>query len=145
MGLLWGPRVGSFLKSEVPLEEPGIRILITRTNKNRSSSPCFIIYPRAIALSVVRFRAKRKHLNRFQELFSEIQGQNLVLTVLYVPSSLGRDLSEGAGVEAFATPLCKGSTSFEACDVRCWRWLFGNKIPVSFLKSVSANEICYAI
>ena len=25
----------------------------------------------------------------------------------------------------------KGSTSFGACEVRCWRWLFGNKIPVS--------------
>ena len=25
----------------------------------------------------------------------------------------------------------KGSTSFGACKVRCWRWLFGNRIPVS--------------
>ena len=25
----------------------------------------------------------------------------------------------------------KGSTSVGACEVRCWRWLFGNKIPVS--------------
>jgi len=25
----------------------------------------------------------------------------------------------------------KGSTSFGACEVRCWRWLFGNKTPVS--------------
>ena len=25
----------------------------------------------------------------------------------------------------------KGSTSFGACEVRCWRWLFGYKIPVS--------------
>ena len=25
----------------------------------------------------------------------------------------------------------KGSTSFGACEVRCWRWLFGNKMPVS--------------
>ena len=25
----------------------------------------------------------------------------------------------------------KGSTSFGACEVRCWRWLFGNKIPIS--------------
>jgi len=24
----------------------------------------------------------------------------------------------------------KGSTSFGACEVRCWRWLFGNRIPV---------------
>ena len=27
----------------------------------------------------------------------------------------------------------KGSTSFGARKVRCWRWLFGNKIPVSRL------------
>jgi len=25
----------------------------------------------------------------------------------------------------------KGSTSFGACEVQCWRWLFANKIPVS--------------
>jgi len=25
----------------------------------------------------------------------------------------------------------KGSTPFGVCEVRCWRWLFGNKIPVS--------------
>jgi hypothetical protein len=25
----------------------------------------------------------------------------------------------------------KGSTSFGACEVRCWRWLFGNKTPFS--------------
>ena len=30
-----------------------------------------------------------------------------------------------------ATHTRKGSTSFGACEVRCWRWLFGNKIPVS--------------
>ena len=27
----------------------------------------------------------------------------------------------------------KGSTSVGACEVRCWRWLFGNKIPISLL------------
>jgi len=25
----------------------------------------------------------------------------------------------------------KGSTSFGTCEVRCWRWLFNNKILVS--------------
>ena len=30
----------------------------------------------------------------------------------------------------------KGSTSFGACEVRCLRWLFGNKIPVSCLVMV---------
>ena len=25
----------------------------------------------------------------------------------------------------------KGSTSFGACEVRWWRWLFGNTIPIS--------------
>ena len=25
----------------------------------------------------------------------------------------------------------EGSTSFWMCKVRCWRWLFGNKIPIS--------------
>ena len=34
-------------------------------------------------------------------------------------------------------PMRKGSTSFGACEVRCWRWLFGNKIPVS----LSVQEI----
>jgi len=24
-----------------------------------------------------------------------------------------------------------GSTSFWMCKVRCWRWLFGNQIPIS--------------
>ena len=28
----------------------------------------------------------------------------------------------------------KGRMSFGACEVRCWRWLFGNKIPVSPLE-----------
>ena len=28
----------------------------------------------------------------------------------------------------------KGSTSFGACKVRCCRWLFGNKIPVSLVE-----------
>jgi len=28
----------------------------------------------------------------------------------------------------------EGSTSFGACKVRCWRWLFGNKTPVSLLR-----------
>jgi len=27
----------------------------------------------------------------------------------------------------------KGSTPFGACEVRCWRWLFGKKISVSSL------------
>ena len=27
----------------------------------------------------------------------------------------------------------KGSTSFGACEVRCWRWLFGRNIPLSGL------------
>jgi len=27
--------------------------------------------------------------------------------------------------------VLKGSTSFGACEVRCWRWLVGNKILVS--------------
>jgi len=31
----------------------------------------------------------------------------------------------------FGAHMRKGSTSFGACEVRCWRWLFGNKIPVA--------------
>ena len=34
----------------------------------------------------------------------------------------GMTLVEGGG---------KGSMSFGACEVRWWRWLFGNKIPIS--------------
>jgi len=34
----------------------------------------------------------------------------------------------------------KGSTSFGACEVRCWRWLFGNKMPVSLRLRVMASE-----
>jgi len=34
----------------------------------------------------------------------------------------------------------EGSTPFGACEVRCWRWLFGNKIPVSH-----ARRCCAAI
>ena len=34
------------------------------------------------------FRAKRQHLKMFQCLFPQSQGQNLALTVLYVPHSL---------------------------------------------------------
>ena len=36
----------------------------------------------------VRFRAKREHLERFQGLNLESQGQNLTVTVLQVPHSL---------------------------------------------------------
>ena len=35
------------------------------------------------------FRSKREHLLKFYGLLPESQGQNLALTVLYVPSSLG--------------------------------------------------------
>ena len=27
----------------------------------------------------------------------------------------------------------QGSTFFGACEVQCWRWLFGDKMPVSLL------------
>ena len=33
----------------------------------------------------------------------------------------------------------KGSTSFGACEVRCWRWLFGHKIPISLHETASAE------
>ena len=35
-----------------------------------------------------------------------------------------------------------GSTSFGACEVRCWRWLFGQKIPI-FLWLVGPYAIAY--
>ena len=35
----------------------------------------------------------------------------------------------------------KGSTSFGACEVRCWRWLFGNTIPVSLIDQRLIHEI----
>jgi hypothetical protein len=35
-----------------------------------------------------RFRAKREQLKRFEGLLPESQGQNMVLTVLYVPGLL---------------------------------------------------------
>jgi len=35
----------------------------------------------------------------------------------------------------------KGSTSFGACEVRCWRWLFGNKIPVSLHPNVHHHQL----
>ena len=35
----------------------------------------------------------------------------------------------------------KGSTSFGACEVRRWRWLFGNKIPVSIMTVVNAYQV----
>ena len=31
----------------------------------------------------------------------------------------------------YSAHMRKGSTSSVACEVRCWRWLFGNEIPVS--------------
>ena len=30
----------------------------------------------------------------------------------------------------------KGSTSFGACEVRCWRWFFGSNMPVSRVANV---------
>ena len=42
----------------------------------------------------------------------------------------------------------KGSTSFGACEVRCWLWLFGNKLPTSLdvwaisLLGVLVQNIC---
>ena len=39
-------------------------------------------------IAQVRFRAQRAHLNRFYGFFPEYQGQNLVLTFLYVIYSL---------------------------------------------------------
>jgi len=44
---------------------------------------------RAVLTSALRrFRAKRGHLTTFHVLLSESQGQNLALTVFYVPKSL---------------------------------------------------------
>ena len=40
-------------------------------------------------LRLVRFQAKRAHFQGFQGLLLESQGQNLVVTVVYVPCSLG--------------------------------------------------------
>ena len=34
----------------------------------------------------------------------------------------------------------KGSTSFGACKVRCWRWLFGNKTHVSSAKGFGVRD-----
>jgi len=47
----------------------------------------------------------------------------------------------------------KGSTFFGASEVRCWRWLFGNQIPVSLLdlegalldKSVVRQRVASAV
>jgi len=33
--------------------------------------------------------------------------------------------------ESESAKWCKGSTSFWMCKVRCWRWLFSNKTPIS--------------
>ena len=59
-------------------------------------------YPRnALASHCVgtgRFRAKREQLKRCQGLLSESQGQNLVVTVLYVPYS--RSSSKHARTQA---------------------------------------------
>jgi len=35
----------------------------------------------------------------------------------------------------------KGSTSFGACEVRCWRWLFGNKITVSLSRGAASDSL----
>ena len=43
-----------------------------------------------------RFRAKREHRKRVHGFLPESQGQNLVLTVLYVPYSLDSDTFEEA-------------------------------------------------
>ena len=42
----------------------------------------------------------------------------------------------GLGFEVWVSEYClcglrRGSTSCGACEVRCWRWLFGKKIPDS--------------
>ena len=35
----------------------------------------------------------------------------------------------------------KGTTFFGACEVRCWRWLFGNRIPVSLSTGGSLGRV----
>jgi len=70
----------------------------------------------------------------------EIQGSNCIMHMVR-RAMPARDPHNRPGVEiwtdASARAACrpahmrKGSTSFGACEVRCWRWLFGNKIPVS--------------
>ena len=44
-----------------------------------------------------RVRAKREHLQIFHGFLPESQGQNLALTVLYVPYSLDRGIGGGGG------------------------------------------------
>ena len=34
----------------------------------------------------------------------------------------------------------KGSTSLGACEVRCWRCLFGNKLPISLAGDTQNEE-----
>jgi len=55
-----------------------------------------------------RFRAKMEHLKEFQVLLPESQGQNMALTVVYVPYSLGS--GRGAPVvDSYFTEMCSGS------------------------------------
>jgi len=52
--------------------------------------------------------------------------------VLEVEIELVREtLTRAADTEHSNYHMRKGGTSFRVCEVRCWHWLFGNKIPVA--------------
>ena len=70
---------------------------------------------------VYLFRAKRDQLKIFKRLLPESRGQNLAVTVLYVPSSLG----SGLGHDVWLRPASKSlgyqprpGRSFSLLDLR---------------------------
>ena len=55
-------------------------------------------------------------------------------------------VEELEGLMREMTPLScgRGSTSFGACEVRCWRWLFGNKKTVSLAEAGEEDQVVLA-
>ena len=77
----------SALQKSIPVQ---IRQLILNISDNKVFPPRSqaVLAAQRIATLQVRFQAKRAHHARFQGIRPESQGQNLALTVLYMPYSL---------------------------------------------------------
>jgi len=48
--------------------------------------------------------------------------------------------SSGLHGAQYLAHMRKGSASFGACEVRCWRWLFGNEIAVSYHRPLRGSR-----
>ena len=59
--------------------------------------------------------------------------------------SILKILARAAGTGHSNYHNAQGCTSFWMCKVRCWRWLFGNKIPVSLAEPAAEDQAQFLV